>query len=100
MTTGKLKMGCTIVRDDTLKEDRCTLRTNHGPEAMAVINNLVLGLLLRRGVTNVPDARRNFDADPHQAWKLIAHRPEDNATALAHPLTRCTAAVTLVKVTV
>ena len=37
----------------------------------AVLNNLVLGLLLRRGVKNVPDARRDCDADPQQAFALI-----------------------------
>lgn len=58
-------------RDDTLREDRCTLRREHAPEAMAVLNNLVLGLLLRRGVKNVPDARRDFAADPKQALDLI-----------------------------
>ncbi len=42
---------------------------------MAVINNLLLGLLLRRGVKNVPDARRDFDADPKQAFALIVGRP-------------------------
>jgi predicted transposase YbfD/YdcC len=71
----QIENGLHYRRDDTLKEDRCTLRTAHAPEAMAVINNLVLGLLLRRGVTNVPDARRDFDGDPHQAWELIAQRP-------------------------
>jgi predicted transposase YbfD/YdcC len=59
-------------RDDTLKEDRCTLRRGHAPEAMAVINNIVLGLLLGRGVKNVPDARRDFDANPRQAFDLLA----------------------------
>jgi predicted transposase YbfD/YdcC len=62
-------------RDDTLKEDRCPLRREQAPEAMAALNNLVLGLLLRRGVRLVPDARREFDGDPHQAWELIARRP-------------------------
>lgn len=62
-------------RDDTLKEDRCTLRRGHAAEAMAVLNNLVLGLLLRRGVKNVPDARRDFDADPQQAFDLIVRHP-------------------------
>ncbi len=61
-------------RDDTLREDRCTLRIGHAAEAMAIINNLVLGLLLRRGVTNVPDARRDFDANPKQAFDLIVGR--------------------------
>jgi predicted transposase YbfD/YdcC len=51
-------------RRGTLKEDRCTLRTGHAAQAMTVINNVVLGLLLRRRVTNVPDARRRFAASP------------------------------------
>lgn len=62
-------------RDATLQEDRCTLRGAPAPEAMAVLNNLVLGLLARRGITMVPDAQREFDGDPHQAWELIACRP-------------------------
>lgn len=61
-------------RDDTLKEDRCTLRRGHAAEAMALFNNLVLGLLLRRRVTNVPDARREFAADPKTALPLILGR--------------------------
>ncbi len=62
-------------RDDTLKEDRCTLRRPHAAHAMAVINNLVLGLLARQGVENVPDARRDFDAAPQTAWPLLVKRP-------------------------
>lgn len=62
-------------RDDTLKEDRCTLRTGHAAQAMAAINNLVLGLLLRRGVRNVPDARRDFEAGPRAGLALILGRP-------------------------
>ncbi len=61
-------------RDDTLREDRCTLRTGHAPEAMAVINNLVLGLLLHQGVKNVPDARRGYAAQPSLALPLIFQR--------------------------
>lgn len=41
---------------------------------MAVINNLVLGLLLRRGVKNVSDARREFDANPKHAFDLMVRR--------------------------
>lgn len=62
-------------RDDTLKEDRCTLRRADAAQAMAAINNVILGLLLRRGVTNVPDVRRSFAADPKQALQLILGRP-------------------------
>lgn len=62
-------------RDDTLREDRCTLRTGTAAHAIAVINNLILGLLRRRGVTNAPDARRRFAAFPREAHELIALRP-------------------------
>jgi predicted transposase YbfD/YdcC len=61
-------------RDDTLREDRCTLRTGHAAQAMAAINNLVLGLLGRQGVTNVPDARRHFARYPEEALTLIVRR--------------------------
>jgi predicted transposase YbfD/YdcC len=62
-------------RDDTLREDRCTLRTGSAPRAIAAINNLLLGLLRHKGVTNVPDARRLFAARPEEAWKLIISCP-------------------------
>lgn len=62
-------------RDETLKEDRCTLRTGHAAPAMAAINNLVLGLLLPRGLTKVPDARRDFEADPRAGLALILEHP-------------------------
>ena len=62
-------------RDVTFKEDRGRFRIGRGAQAMAAINNLVLGLLLRRGVTNVPDARLDYDADPKAALALILGRP-------------------------
>jgi len=62
-------------RDDTLREDRCTLRTGTAARAMATINNLLLGLLRHKGVTSVPDARRLFAARREEAWKLISLRP-------------------------
>jgi predicted transposase YbfD/YdcC len=71
----QIENGLHYRRDDTLKEDRCTLRTGHAPQAMAALNNLILGLLLRRGVKNVPDARRDFDADPKMALDLLVQRP-------------------------
>jgi predicted transposase YbfD/YdcC len=61
-------------RDETLREDRCRL-TGQGAHVMAIINNLVLGLLLRRGVVNVPDARRYYDAKPEEAVKLLLLSP-------------------------
>lgn len=70
-THWQIENGLHYRRDDTLREDRCTLRTGHAAQMMAIINNLVLGLLLRRGVRNVPDARRRFAAHPREALDLI-----------------------------
>jgi predicted transposase YbfD/YdcC len=61
-------------RDETLREDRCRI-TGQGAHVMAIINNLVLGLLLRQGVTNLPDARRYYDAHPEQAVDLLLLAP-------------------------
>ncbi len=72
----QIENGLHYRRDDTLKEDRCTLRCANAAEAMAVLNNLILGLLKRRGVTNLPDARRDFAADPRSALQLILERPK------------------------
>ena len=49
-------------RDETLREDWCHLRLGHTQRMMAAINNLVLGLILRRGVKNVPQQRRRYAA--------------------------------------
>ncbi|MGB8643816.1 MAG: hypothetical protein WCF84_01140 [Anaerolineae bacterium] len=63
-------------RDVTFKEDRGRCRIGHTAQVMVAINNLVLGLLLRRGVTNIPDARRDWEADPKAAAALILERPK------------------------
>ena len=58
-------------RDETLREEWCHLRLGHAQRMMAAINNLVLGLLLRRGVKNVPQQRRRYAARWDEALKLI-----------------------------
>ena len=68
----QIENGLHYRRDDTLREDRCTLRFGHAAEMMSLLNEVVLGLLSRQGVTNVPDARRAYAADPKQAFDLIA----------------------------
>ena len=61
-------------RDDTLHEDRCRLK-GQGGQAMAAINNLVLGLLRRRGITDVPTARRTYAARLNEAVALVLQTP-------------------------
>ncbi|MCC7160863.1 MAG: ISAs1 family transposase [Anaerolineae bacterium] len=58
-------------RDVTFREDWCTLRRGKVPQLMAALNNLVLGILQRTGATNIPHARRHYDAHFDQAAKLL-----------------------------
>lgn len=58
-------------RDATLREDWCQVRRGRAPRVLAILNNVLLGLLLRRKVENVPAARRQYDADYPAALKLI-----------------------------
>lgn len=58
-------------RDETLREDWCHLRMGHAQRMMASINNLVLGLLAKHKVSNVPQARRRFSAYWNEALELI-----------------------------
>jgi len=61
-------------RDDTLKEDRCRLK-GQGAQAMAAINNLVLGLLRKTSFETLPDARRYCAANLPAAVALVLRSP-------------------------
>jgi predicted transposase YbfD/YdcC len=61
-------------RDETLREDWCHLKQGQAPRAMAVINNLIVGLVLRLGWANLAEARRYFDAYPQEAQRLLLQR--------------------------
>lgn len=74
-THWQMENGLHYRRDETLREDWCHLRLGHAPRMMAAINNLVLGLLLRRGVKNVPEARRAYAANWPEALRLIVCPP-------------------------
>jgi predicted transposase YbfD/YdcC len=60
-------------RDVTLKEDRTRVKIGHAARVMAILNNLVLGLIARNGDRYVPEARRRFSAKPECALRLITH---------------------------
>jgi predicted transposase YbfD/YdcC len=66
-----IESGLHYRRDVTLHEDRCRVRTGHAAHALAVINNLVLGLFARLGYTSAPEARRHFAAHLDEAVKLV-----------------------------
>lgn len=61
-------------RDETLREDWCHLKHGQAPRAMAVINNLIVGLVLHLKYPNLAEARRFYDAHPHEAQRLILQR--------------------------
>ncbi|GHO80455.1 hypothetical protein KSD_82260 [Ktedonobacter sp. SOSP1-85] len=47
-------------RDRTLQEDHSQLRMDHAPHVLALLNNTAIGLMARRGETNLPHAKRTF----------------------------------------
>lgn len=58
-------------RDVTLGEDRGLLRRGNGPQVMATLNDLTLGLVMRAGHTNAAQARRIYAAFPDHALALL-----------------------------
>jgi len=62
-------------RDVTFKEDSCRMKSHRAAEALAVCNNLALGLIRHAGWDNVAEARRYYDAYPAQALQLIVKPP-------------------------
>ena len=57
-------------RDVTFQEDRCRL-ADPAAHCIAILNNLVLGLLRVRGFQAIASARRRFNALPTEALALV-----------------------------
>lgn len=49
-------------RDVTLLEDATRISSGHAAQAMAVLNNFIVGLTNKLGLTNLASAQRNFEA--------------------------------------
>lgn len=60
-------------RDVTFHEDACRLAIGTAAQAIAALNNLVLGLLRIRGFTAIASARRRFCAVPSEALALVLY---------------------------
>ncbi len=58
-------------RDVTFLEDQCRLSMGNAPQAMAIINNLVLGLIKQQDFDYAPQARRFYNARFQDALDLI-----------------------------
>jgi predicted transposase YbfD/YdcC len=62
-------------RDVTFGEDRCRIKSRAAAEALAVFNNLAIGLIRHGGWTNAAQARRHYDAKIGEALRLILGSP-------------------------
>jgi predicted transposase YbfD/YdcC len=58
-------------REVTLGEDGCTVSRGQTPQVLATLNNVILALVDRLGVTNLAAQQRIFDARPIEALNLI-----------------------------
>lgn len=59
------------VRDVTMDEDRCQVRTGAAPQAFAACRNLALTLLRRAGHDNIAAAQRTYAGRPGAAVRLL-----------------------------
>jgi predicted transposase YbfD/YdcC len=67
----QIENGLHYVRDVTLGEDACQVRSGHAPANLAACRNAALNLLRRHGVTNVAAALRRHAMYPAQALALM-----------------------------
>lgn len=59
------------VRDVTMDEDHCQVRSGAAPQVLAALRNLVISLLRRAGHPNVAAALRRHAAHPPEALALV-----------------------------
>lgn len=67
----QIENGLHYRRDVTLQEDRTRFSRHSAAHVMAVINNILLGLILHSKHTYLPSARRFYAAHLDDAFKLI-----------------------------
>jgi predicted transposase YbfD/YdcC len=65
------------VRDVSMGEDACRVRSGHAPQNLAALRNLAIGLIRQRTRHKyIPDALRRFIADPFAVLALIFPMPK------------------------
>jgi predicted transposase YbfD/YdcC len=67
----QIENGLHYVRDVTLGEDACQVRSDRAPANLAACRNVALNLLRLAGVTNVAAALRRHAMYPHEALALM-----------------------------
>jgi predicted transposase YbfD/YdcC len=63
------------VRDVTMGEDACQMRTGHAPQVLAALRNIILSLFRWQGWTNIADALRYYAACFRRSLELIGASP-------------------------
>lgn len=66
-----IETGLHYRRDVTLHEDQLDSKRTSLGQVMACLNNLIIALVTRLGFSNLAQARRQFDAHPDEAFKLL-----------------------------
>jgi predicted transposase YbfD/YdcC len=66
-----IENGLRYRRDKTLREDATRMTKPTLAEAMAIINNLIVGLTAQQGWRNLPQARRHYNACLQDALSLV-----------------------------
>jgi predicted transposase YbfD/YdcC len=66
-----IENGLHYVRDETLGEDRCRVRTGSGPQVLAAVRNVAVYLLGRVNPKNKAAATRRLAAHPEEAVALL-----------------------------
>jgi len=67
----QIENGLHYVRDVTMGEDACQVRSGHAPANFAACRNATLNLLRQAGVTNVAAALRRHAMYPREALALL-----------------------------
>jgi len=67
----QIENGLHYVRDVTLGEDACQVRSDRAPANLAACRNTALNLLRLAGVTNVATALRRHAMYPREALRLL-----------------------------
>lgn len=66
-----IENGVFYVRDVSMGEDHCRVRTGAAPMILSTIRNVVLNLLNKSGMTNKAQALRRHAAHPYEALMLV-----------------------------
>ncbi len=58
------------VRDETFGEDRCRIRTQHGPQQLATARNAAIALCRAHNHHDIAAARREFAWNPSRLFAI------------------------------